>query len=360
MLTHTHRPTARPLPTSLPAAVRTALITSLLMAVALLAPASATAAPMEPGRDKASRAVRPGGEDGGSERSQFVYTLRPGSVLRDYINVINTGRKPVMLDLYTVDAFNVPEDGGFALRMPEEARTGVGGWVRLGKKSRIRLQPRKGLRIPFEISVPENAQPGDHAGAIVAANARLESGNKKGDLTFDVRRRVGVRIYLRVEGALEPGLSVSNFEAAGSAPLIPYVTGDGKVAVDWEITNTGNVRLDPSATVELVGPLGDVVKGIDVAVPELLPGGVLTGTSEFDVLPPYGKLSARMVVEAEDAEDTVSQTLWSVPRLPLLVLALLLSARWLRRRRRTHRWPFRSRAAASVISETEPEPAAVS
>lgn len=355
MLTHAHRPTAR-------AAVRTALVTSLLLAVALLAPApataSATAAPMEPGRDKASWAVKPGGENGGSERSQFVYTLRPGSVLRDYVNVINTGRKPVMLDLYTVDAFNVPEDGGFALRMPEEPRTGVGGWVRLGKKSRVRLQPREGLRIPFEISVPENAQPGDHAGAIVAANARLESGNKKGDLTFDVRRRVGARIYLRVEGALEPGLSVSDFEAAGSAPLVPYVTGAGKVAVDWEVTNTGNVRLDPSATVELVGPLG-VVASVNVPVPELLPGGVLTGTSEFDSLPPYGKLSARMVVQAEDAEDTVSQTVWSVPWLPLLVLALLLSAWWLRRRRRTHRWPFRSRAAASVISETEPEPAAV-
>lgn len=350
MLTHTHRPSARPL---------LAALAALLMALGLFTTSPALAADGKPGSGKAAWAVQPGGADGGSERSQFVYTLKPGSVLRDYVNVLNTGRKPVVLDLYTVDAFNIPADGGFALRNPEEARTGVGGWVRLGKKSRVRIAPGKGLRVPFEVTVPENAEPGDHAGAIVAANARLERGTKKkGDVAFDVRRRVGARIYLRVEGPLEPGLSVSDFDTTADAPLIPYVTGDGHVAVDWSVTNSGNVRLDPQATLELVGPFG-VVDEIDIEVPELLPGGVMTGTSELAQLPPYGKLSARLVVSADEADDSASHTLWSVPWLPLLALGLLAGAWWLRRRHRKGRWPFGSRPAAPVVSETDPEPVAV-
>ncbi len=357
MLTHTHRPHHHRAGPGL-------LLLPLLLLFGLLglgAPAHADNAFSNGSPDPdVSWAVQPGGANGGADRTQFVYTLRPGTVLRDYVTVINIGRKPLKLNLYTVDAFNVPEDGAFALRNPEEPKTGVGGWIRLGRQSRISLAPGKGMRIPFEVDVPENAQPGDHAGAIVAANTKLEKTKEKGDLTFDVRRRVGARIYLRVEGPLDPALSASQFDVDAKAPLIPHVTGDGHVAVDWSVTNTGNVRLDPDTTIELIGPMGGVVDQVTLEVPEILPGGVITGTSEFDTLPPYGKLSARMNVTAEKTADTVSRTIWSVPWLPILILVLLIVALWLRRRRRRGRWPFASKAPEPVVSDPDPEPVAVS
>ncbi len=356
MLTHTHRPPER--------RASLGLLALFLLLLALCSPVTSAAAvasraPTGAPDPRVSWAVQPGGADGGAARSQFVYTLRPGTVLRDYVTVLNIGRKPVRLNLYTVDAYNVPEDGAFALRNPEEPKTGVGGWIRLGRQSRIKLAPGKGMRIPFEVAVPENAEPGDHAGAIVAANSRLEKTKNKGDVTFDVRRRVGARMYLRVEGPLVPELSVSKFETDATVPLIPYVTGDGDVAVDWSVTNSGNVRLDPDASIELLGPMGGVIDEVSLDVPELLPGGVLNGTSAFDVLPPYGKLSARMKVTSDEASAEVSRTIWSVPWLPVLLLAVFAAALWLRRRRRRGRWPFASKAPQPVISETDPEPVAV-
>ncbi|QIK75107.1 hypothetical protein [Nocardioides piscis] len=98
---------------------------------------------------------------------------------------------------------------------------------------------------------------------------------------------------------------------------------------------------------------------VAVDVPELLPGGVLSGTTELDSLPPYGKLSARMTVSAEDAGAEVSRTVWSVPWLPMLLLALAASAWWARRRHLGGRWFFSSRAQSAVVPDSEPEPIAV-
>lgn len=351
-----------PRPLHLPTWLAALLLLAFLVGAAPAAHADLSDAVLrnaDKGGGKASWAVQPGGSDAGTARSNFVYTLRPGTVLRDYVNVLNTGKKPVRLDLYAVDAFNVAKGGGFALHDPEEARTGVGGWVRLARTIPNTVMPGKGMRIPFEIVVPENAEPGDHAGAVVAANRQLEKANAKGDLLYQVRRRVGARIYVRVEGPLDPGLTVSQFDVTSETPLIPYATGRGQVSVDWSVTNNGNVRIDPQAVVELVGPFGGVLDEVEVEIPEILPGSIVTGTSVFDELPPYVKLSARMKVTSDEADADVSRTVWSVPWLPMLVLVLLAVTWWLRRRHRKDRWPFGRRTAAEVDSETEAEPISV-
>lgn len=333
------------------------VLATLLTALGLVAGAASPLAQAgEPEKPRASWAVQPSGDNGGAARSHFVYTLRPGTTLRDTVAITNTGRRPVTVDLYSHDAYLTGEEGAFALRTPDEPRTGVGAWVVLGKKTRHVLKPGRGVRVPFEIQVPANAEPGDHAGAILAASTKAERSGGNGALGFDVRRRVGARIYLRVEGPLTPELGVAAFDVEGDPALLPYLTGDGEVAVDYEITNTGNVRMTPEASLELTGPFGVVVDRIPVELPEMLPGSSIARTAVFDTLPPWGMLEARLVVEGPDASATSSARVWSVPWLPALILVLLALAWWARRRYRAGRLPslvVRGRTEGAAADDAE-------
>ncbi|MCD6640521.1 MAG: hypothetical protein LT071_11490, partial [Nocardioides sp.] len=265
-------------------------------------------------------------------RSTFTATLAPGTVLRDTVRIVNTGNRSVVVDLYAADAYLVGERGAFAIRNRNERKTGVSRWVRFGAKTRFRVNARKAIEVPFEIRVPKNAQPGDHVGAVMTAGVRTE--RTRGSVNIKVRRRIGARIYLRVPGKLTPQVAVSSLAAEGKPALFPYIKGKGKTTVSYEITNTGNVIMEPTAELQLRGPFGNVVDTIPVDVPELLPGTSVVQTTSFDTLPPYGLLEAQLVVKSDDVADARSAQVWSVPWAPALVLLVAGLVWWTRRRLR--------------------------
>jgi hypothetical protein len=72
-------------------------------------------------------------------------------------------------------AYNTSEDAAFALGNPEDPEEGVGAWIRTGV-AEYTIAPGMAAEIPFELTVLEDATPGDHAGAILAAKVDLEEG----------------------------------------------------------------------------------------------------------------------------------------------------------------------------------------
>jgi hypothetical protein len=311
----------------------------------------AEATPAEP--ELPTWSVGPAGENGLAERTYFVYTLAPGARLVDTVAVSNLDDEPLTLAIYPADAYNTSGDGGFALRNPEDPKEGVAAWVRTGVNE-YTIAPGMSAQIPFELDIPADATPGDHAGAIIAAKADLEEGGGTSNLDVRLRRRVGSRIYVRVEGPLDPALSVKNLHADGHQAAVPFITGRGGVDVSYTVENTGNARLTPKAQVELVGPFGVVVHRSEAEqLPELLPGGSVDRTAHIDGLPPLGRLSLRVKVTSDEAATRSAHTLWAFPWawLAIAVVAVLLW-RWRRRRWRN----LRERAEAAE-SEPEKQPA---
>jgi len=291
--------------------------------------------PGEP--DKPSWGVEPAGPGGLAERTSFVYTLPPGARLVDTVAVTNVDPTPLTVAIYPVDAYNTSADGAFALRNPEDATVGVGGWIRIGVRE-YTIPPGTRIEVPFELSVPLDGEPGDHAGAVVAANVALEEGGGTDGLDVRLRRRVGARVYVRVEGPLDPALSVTRLAVDAHQALVPYVTGRGRVGVDYTVTNTGNVRMAPTARVELVGPFGLTVHETEAEpLAELLPGGSVDRHADIDGLPPLGRLSLRVIVTADDANARTARTIWAVPWALVAVATLAVGWRWLRRRHRRRR-----------------------
>lgn len=276
-------------------------------------------------------AVQPSGPDGPGSRDWFTYTLDPGAVFGDTVAISNLSDHPIRFYLYPTDAVSVADVGGFAALKDTETPVDVGTWITLAA-SEYTVQPGTRIDVPFSITVPEDAEPGDHAGAILAVDAdegSVDPTTAPDGLSFNVRHRMGARVYVRVNGPVEPSLRIDALD----------VIRDGDSAtINWEISNTGNLRLAPSAEVRITGLFGRTVRTLPAQqLRELLPDANFVGASVVSGLPSLEPLTARLVVTAEGvhterSKQFVGYPVWLI--VGLVTLLLLIAAWWIRRRRR--------------------------
>lgn len=318
------------------------LLALLLLALSITSgPVTAQDAPDQPVDTPPTRApfaVQPSGPDGPGTRDYFVYTLTPGETFGDTVAVSNLGDRPINLVIYPADAFNVRDEGGFTAARDGEPATDVGSWINLRAQT-YTLQPGTRIDVPFSITVPEDAEPGDHAGAILATDSDLGSIVASDDPNLQVRERVGARVYVRVEGPLSPSLRIDRLEVTHSSPsfAVPFFSTPGRAVVRWEISNTGNTRLQPTAVLKVKGLLGRTIQTMPpLELPELLPGSNVVRSEVITGLPPLEKLTVELTVTAGDVSVVGTSSRWVVPwRFVALLLVLLLGALiWRRRRRR--------------------------
>ncbi|MEU6341929.1 hypothetical protein ABZ883_13410 [Streptomyces sp. NPDC046977] len=85
-------------------------------------------------------------------------------------------------------------------------------------------------------------------------------------------RRLGIRVKLRVSGALKPQLAVENLHVDYAGTANPF--GKGDATVTCTVHNTGNATLSARQAVSVTGPFGwlRARAGGIAATPELLPG----------------------------------------------------------------------------------------
>lgn len=262
--------------------------------------------------------VRPGArEPHAADRPNFAYTAAPGTTVADSLVVTNHGDTDTTLRVYAADAFTTGQ-GVLDLRRPDDRATGVGAWTVLDVPEVV--VPAGGtVEVPFTVTVPEDAEPGDHAGGVVTS---LVSTRADG---VGVDRRLGSRLHLRVEGPLAPGVALEGTQAVHHGDVAPT---DGSVDVGVDVVNTGNVRVAGPATVTVAGPFGLGAREVQVDVPELLPGERTTVAVDVADVPALGVLTATVryapvvVVDGSQASPAVAST--TVVAVPWAVLAVLL------------------------------------
>ncbi len=317
-----------------------------VLSLALLAFLSAVGVAGVAAADDVGWTVRTADNEFGADRDNYGYTLDPGGRLDDGLVVVNNGTTSLDLAVYAADAFTT-DTGKLDLRTKNVQPTGVGAWVHPGQ-DHLTVQPGQSLEVPFTVSVPDNAAPGDHLGGIVTALTR-----------DNVERRVGLRIQLRVGGDLKPGLSVENLDTRYSGTLL----GTGDATVIYAIHNTGNAILAARQTVSIAGPFGiwRVPSGRVADSPPLLPGETwqvsvpVRGVTPAVVLTATVTLTPLLTDAAGStaplpAADTTAH-FWAIPWVVLLALVLLCGLLFVRARRR------RTRAARpdDVSAQNDPE-----
>lgn len=272
-----------------------------------------------------------------STRTRFVYKADPGQVVSDQVKVSNVGTTPLEVTVFAADAYN-DDNGDYALKSTTDKPVGAAAWTLFSGKAQLKLTLARGESkvIPFTVTIPKDATPGDHAAGVLA------SATSPGQVA--VERRIADRMYVRVSGKLQPALTISSFSATHHSGLNPLA---GSVSVDATITNTGNVALEGVTTLTATTWFGLSVGQLSrKELKEILPGNTTTVSFEITGVPQVGFVTVKMLLQSGisgDAPDpgplpvfqretTVSAVPWVVIGVVALAIGAVFFVRWRRRR----------------------------
>ncbi len=309
----------------------------------------------------------PAGADGNPDgRTRFSYAADPGQQIADNYLVRNTGTTAQTYTILSTDAFN-DNSGEFALLETDAKAADIGNWVQFENgtnRLQFDLGPGESRLVPFTVVIPAEATPGDHAGGI-AASVKSPSGQ----VTLD--RRLGTRMYLRVSGDIQAGLSLAGLNASYVGDWWNPFTG--AVRVHYTVENTGNIALASNITVgartwfgvQTGGEQGD-------GIPELLPGSTrtfetdLTGIASWGYLNPWVKLNPfvegddetkRMPVSATSRDTILIAPPWTLLIALVFIAGFIVFRKWRRKvdAKRAQEWIEHTEAEAKRKAEAEHE-----
>ncbi|MFE4871887.1 hypothetical protein [Streptomyces sp. NPDC056682] len=260
--------------------IRLALPATALLLCALPAPA-AQAAPATGGDWTAAPASGGGTRPSTDGRPYFYLEGAPGAVLEDKVSLSNPSGTPVTLKLRGAAAYNTA-NGSFAVREAPDP------WIALAAPE-VKIPPHTRADVPFAVTVPAGAQPGDHPAALVAAATG---------------REVGVRLQLRVAGPTLSALTVESVRVDKGRRLIRYA-----------LANRGNATLAPRLALHADGVFGHVLDRPARTLPvELLPGQRVELTEPWPHPPALDRVTVRLDVTADgEARSTAAATATFVP-----------------------------------------------
>jgi hypothetical protein len=207
--------------------------------------------------------------------SYFSYESAAGTVINDEALVINDGKVPVVLKLFAADGITA-QNGGTSLVGPNDpgARHGVlvSNWISI-PTDQVSLNPGEQKTIPFTITIPVDALPGQHVGGLMvesvptAANVST-NGNNQAQFTVNVVKRVGVAIVVDIPGKHTSALVVDK---------IGFETQDKNGATfAIKVNNIGNTLITAQGNFMVKDQKGNVLASLPVKVDTILPGDSTT------------------------------------------------------------------------------------
>jgi len=286
-------------------------------------------------------------------RIEFSYgVVRAGSTITDHVEIANRSSQSAAFSIYATDASGTTASGALLLLGSNQKSTDIGAWCSFagGAHQLSTIIPgKKAIIVAFTLTVPPQATPGDHTGAMVAAVGVTRK--NASDENVVENYRIAVPLELRVPGALRAGLQVQSISTGFSDPLNPF--GTGSATISYTLTNTGNVRQSGSPTVKVTGPFGQSATVHPAKLPVILPGDSVRVAAVLPGLFPAGPMTTNIGVTAGWPTGTIPLTKaaaaatgsaslfafpWSLLGLILLLIAIGVGIwfylRWRRRLRR--------------------------
>lgn len=237
-----------------------------------------------------------------------------GSVLQDTVSVTNSGTRPVTVRLTAADTAGTGA-GAASAGAATTGPAGTAAGLALAARA-VTVPARTRADVPFAVTVPADAVPGERTGAVVVTDGAHEA---------------RVRIHLRVNGPRLAALTVEQ------------VRVDDSGTIRYVLVNRGNTALTPRLSVRADGVLGTVLDRPARTLPVTLrPGERRALTEHWPDRPALDAATVRLAVTAAGgarAEARAEARFASASALGTLAAALLASAATagyvLLRRRRT-------------------------
>ena len=297
--------------------------------------------------------LTPAPQEDDEDRVSFRFDVPPGDSVDDAVELTNFSAQEVTFTLQAADGV-VSESGTFDILRPGEENEAAGQWIELDQQE-VTVPADESVTVPFTLTVPENATPGDQPAGI-AASVSTDEGD---DVSME--SRVGARIHLRVDGDIMPTLAVEDLDVQYSQNWNPFAPGTATVS--WTVRNTGNVRLGAQQALSSSGLFGLATAEESVEpIREILPGGEAQLQVEQEVLPLFvlnSTLSLEPSVVGDDEVDaelsaaTGGVTAAAIP-IPQLIIVVLVGVLvwWLVTRKKRQSKKFDAAVAAAAAERS--------
>jgi LysM repeat protein len=199
---------------------------------------------------------KPAHPDASNARTKtiFVKTIKPGETATDEVAVTNNGSSEKTVLVYATDS--VPSSGGaFACAQAIETPKNVGKWLSVPQAS-VAIPAGATVNVPFSVTVPKGADPGEQNGCIVLQEKKDASVQGGISLSF----RTAIRVAVLVPGDIRKEITPVSVDVS---------TKDSSVIVSPTVKNTGNVSVDVEVTGQLTTIFGVIAKQHGDAFPLL-------------------------------------------------------------------------------------------
>lgn len=293
--------------------------------------------------------LTPAPQDEEDDRVSFRFDVPPGETAEDAVELTNFSAQEATFTLEAADGV-VSDSGVFDILRPGEENEAAGQWIELDQQE-VTVPADETVTVPFTLTVPENATPGDQPAGIAASVSTGDSED------VSMVSRVGTRIHLRVDGEIEPTLAVNDMDVEYHQNWNPFAPGTA--TVNYTVANEGNVRLGVEQTLHSSGPFG--IAGADEqpeTIREILPGGEAQVSVKQQVWPLFAlnstvELDPQIVGDDEvDAELTTSsgETTSAAIPIPQLIVLLTLGVLiwWFVSRKKRNKKKFDAAVAAAA------------
>src|SRR5436309_9323426 len=253
----------------------------------------------------------------------FLDGMLPGETGQSAAKLTNPASIPQTVHLFLADLDFVANGGA---RLADEGKSvDIGTWGGFGTNSTVTLAPNETRVVPFGVSVPKDAEPGDHVGAVVAQTDPQSTGDNN---ILKIVRRVATRFYVTLPGEAHAAFSIQKLTMEKDSNFFTK-----EITTKVVLHNDGRVRVRPTVLIN-----GKQAKGSSVLLSNSIEPYFVT-----QKVPIWGgPVSAHVEVRTKvgQADGPVRQQTAStfvIPYVLLIGLVLLVGffflVRWLWRKR---------------------------
>lgn len=178
---------------------------------------------------------------------QFNFEIAPGESIESSIVVRNLGRDAITVETYSADGTNSSQ-GTFALTSKSHDQQFLGTWVTF-ENPQTTIEAQGEIQIPFTLSVPANATPGNYGGgiAVEASSAELKGDDGlSAPGAVSTNARIYIRTFVSVPGEAVNDYSWENFSFNGK-------TNNNRSQFHFSFKNNGNTIAIVEPKITLAG-----------------------------------------------------------------------------------------------------------
>jgi len=198
---------------------------------------------------------------------KFEFDVEPGTTIRDVIKISNQGTDTLVLTATVQDFVAGGETGepAFIDASENDPSISISNWIQVTGEDALLVQPGEKKEISFVISVPTDAEPGGHYGAVFFTPPA-------GGGQVAVTQRIGTLVLVRVKGEINETGHLDTFgaypetlageEIATSSADMLFDSLPVSFATRYE--NTGNIHLKPAGKIEITNIFGQQVERVGV------------------------------------------------------------------------------------------------